>query len=91
MLEAGRIDEAIEHFNKVLRINNNNSNAYVNLGMAYSRLGKYEQAIQNWTTCNRAKAQQHDVLNNMAWLLTTRDEVSAEDANKGIEFAEKCL
>jgi tetratricopeptide (TPR) repeat protein len=89
LLAAGRIDEAVEHFNKVLRINKNNANAYANLGTAYSQLGKYEQATQNLTKAAELKSDNIHVLNNLAWLLATVGDVSAEDANRAVEFAHR--
>jgi tetratricopeptide (TPR) repeat protein len=89
LLEAGNIDEAIGHFNNVLRLNKNHANAYLNLGIAYSRLGKYEPAIQNWTKALELKPNSVEALNNLAWLLATSDDVSLEDANRAIKYAER--
>jgi tetratricopeptide (TPR) repeat protein len=63
--------------------------AYVNLGKAYSQLGKYEPAIQNWTKAVELKPNNTDALNNLAWVLATIDDDSAEDANRAIEYAER--
>ena len=55
---------------------------------AYIQIGKYEPALYNLTKSLDLDPNNVDALNNLAWLLTTRAEVSAEDANKAVGFAE---
>jgi hypothetical protein len=88
LLEAGHVNEAIEHFNNVRRINKNHVNAYVNLGTAYNHLGQYELAIQNWKKALALKSNCVEALNNMAYVLATVDNPSIHDANKAIELAQ---
>jgi protein O-mannosyl-transferase len=88
LLEAGHVNEAIEHFNNVRRINKNHVNAYVNLGMAYSQLGQYGLAIQNWKKALELKPNSAEALNNMAYVLAAVDNPSIHDANKAIELAQ---
>jgi Tfp pilus assembly protein PilF len=88
LLEAGHVNEAIEHFNNVRRINKNHVNAYVNLGMAYSRLGQYGLAIQNCKKALELKPDSVEALNNMAYILAAVDKPSIRDVNKAIEFAQ---
>jgi tetratricopeptide (TPR) repeat protein len=86
---AGRFDEAIVHFNEALRTDPNQAEMYVNIGAAYNKLGKYDQAIQNWTRAIELNPNNVGVLNNLAWLLASADNVSAQDANRAIELAER--
>jgi hypothetical protein len=88
LLEAGHINEAIEHFNNVRRINNKHVNAYVNLGTAYNQLGQYELAIQNWKKALELKSNCVEALNNMAYVLAAADNPSIHDANKAVELAQ---
>jgi hypothetical protein len=88
LLEVGHVNEAIEHFNNVRRINKNHVNAYVNLGKAYNQLGQDELAIQNWKKALELKSNSVAALNNMAYVLATSDNPSIQDANKAIEFAQ---
>jgi spermidine synthase len=62
---------------------------YANLGLAYNKLGKYEQALRNWTRAAELNPNSTEVLNNLAWLLATAGDVSAQDANRAIELAER--
>ncbi len=89
LLATGEPNEAIEYFNRALRISKGQSDVYVNLGTAYIRLGKYEPAIQNLTKAVELEPNSIDALNNLAWVLATVGEVSAQDANRAIGFAER--
>jgi protein O-mannosyl-transferase len=44
--DAGRITEAIEHFNKAMELKGEPSEMYNNLGNAYDKLGRIEESIQ---------------------------------------------
>ncbi|MEI0609066.1 tetratricopeptide repeat protein [Brachyspira pilosicoli] len=46
--ELKMYDEAIEYFNKSIKINTYFSNAYVYRGMVYYQLEKYEEALKNY-------------------------------------------
>jgi len=89
LLNEGKLNEAIEHFNKALRITPDQAAVYVNLSIAYTKLGKYEPAIQNWTRAVELEPTIADILKNPAWLLATAGNVSAQDADRAIEFARR--
>jgi tetratricopeptide (TPR) repeat protein len=89
LMATGKTDEAIAYFNEATRISSEQTEAFANLGMAYTQLGKYEPAIQNLTKAAELKSDNIYVLNNLAWLLATGGNVSANDANKAIEFARR--
>ena len=86
---AGRMDEAVAHLNAALQTSTNQSEVYAKLGAAYMQLSKYELAIQNLTKAIELKPDGVEALNNMAWLLATVGDVSIQDANRAIEFAER--
>jgi len=87
--EAIRLFENAVRINEAFKTNAGLAEIHANLGMAYAQLGKYEQALHNLTKSLGLDPNNVDALNNLAWLLATRAEVSAEDANKAIGFAEK--
>jgi tetratricopeptide (TPR) repeat protein len=89
LLKQGRLNEAIACLNEALRIDANQPDVHANLGIAYSRLGKYEPAIQNWTKVAELKPDNADALNNLAWLLATAGNTSAQDADKAIKLAQR--
>ncbi len=48
LAEEGKINEAIYHYNKALRINPDYADAYNNIGTAYGALKQYRLAIENF-------------------------------------------
>jgi tetratricopeptide (TPR) repeat protein len=88
LLAMEKTNEAIAYLNKALRIDTEQANVYLNLGIAYEKLGEYEPAIQNWTKALELKPDNTDVLNNLAWLLATTGDVSTQDADRAIKFAQ---
>jgi tetratricopeptide (TPR) repeat protein len=89
LLAAGRTKEAIAQLNEAAQIKPDRAEVYVNLGTAYTQLGRYEQAIQNWLRAVQLDANNADTLNNLAWLLATAGNITVQDANKAIEFAQR--
>jgi tetratricopeptide (TPR) repeat protein len=89
LLAAGRTKEAIAQLNEAMRTNPDRAEVHVNLGTAHTQLGQYEQAIQNWLRAVQLDANNADTLNNLAWLLATAGNISVQDANKAIEFAQR--
>ena len=57
------------------------------LGIAYAQLGKYELAIPNLTKAVELRPNDTDVLNNLAWVLATANDVPLQNATKATEYA----
>jgi tetratricopeptide (TPR) repeat protein len=89
LMATGRPKEAIEYFNGALRTGFNQPEVCTNLGLAYAQLENYGPAIQNLTKATELKPNRADILNALAWLLATVGDVSAEDANRAVEFAHR--
>jgi len=89
LLAKGKTAEAVAHFHKALPASASKGEIYANLGKAYLLTGNNEQAIENWTKAVELKAGNIEILNNLAWLLATRDKVTAEDAGRAIEYAKR--
>jgi tetratricopeptide (TPR) repeat protein len=88
LLAAGKANEAIVCLNEALRTNASQAEIYENLGTAYTQLGKYEPAIQSWSKAVQLNPDSANVLNNLAWLLATTGDVSAQNANRAVELAQ---
>jgi tetratricopeptide (TPR) repeat protein len=74
---------------KALQAGKNKADIYTNLGTAYTQLGKYNLAIENWAKATELKPDDAELLNNLAWLLATTGDVSVQDANKAVELAKR--
>jgi tetratricopeptide (TPR) repeat protein len=88
-VKEGKLNEAIECFNKLLQQDKDSAELNYNLAMALSRQNRYDDAIKHLARVLELQPQNADVLNSLAWLLVTRDEVSAENADKAIELARR--
>jgi tetratricopeptide (TPR) repeat protein len=89
LLAAGKNTEAIKHLNVALRITPNEPGIYEKLGNAYAQSGDYDQAIRNWSKAVELKPNNAETLNNLAWLLATAENTSAQDANQAIGLARR--
>jgi spermidine synthase len=89
LLATGKADEAIPHLNEALRTSTDQAQVYAELGAAYNQLGKYKEAIQSWTKTVELEPNSADVLNNLAWLLATAGDVSTQNADRAIKFAQR--
>lgn len=69
--------KAIEHFNIMLQINPNISEAHTGLGDAYFETGKLEKAIEHWNKTLQFKPNQPDILANIAGALYKQGKVDS--------------
>ncbi len=88
-LATKRVDEAISDFQKAIELDDKSAVAYINLGMAYLHEKEYEQAIQSWSKALEFEPANVEVLNSLAWLLATTGEVTTQDINNAIDYAER--
>jgi tetratricopeptide (TPR) repeat protein len=89
LLAAGKPNEAIKYLNKALQTNIDQGDVYENLGVAYMQLDKNEPAKQNLARAVELEPNNINTLNNLAWLLATAGDASAQDANRAVEFARR--
>ena len=89
LLAAGRPGEAVTYFNEALRTAKDKGEVYASIGMAYTQLGKNKEAIQNLSKVVELKPNNVLVLNNLGWAMAAEEDVSAEDANRAIEYAKR--
>jgi Tfp pilus assembly protein PilF len=55
LLEEGKIEEAIEHYNAAIDIKSNDAYTYFNRGFAYFKIGQYQRAIVDYNEAIRQK------------------------------------
>jgi tetratricopeptide (TPR) repeat protein len=88
---TGRIDEAIENYNKALSMNDDSSQTHNNLGSALAEAGKFDQAmvqIRKAIELNPDNGAAHINLGHLLEVTGHRDE-AIEQLSKGIELAPK--
>jgi tetratricopeptide (TPR) repeat protein len=73
--DAGRLDEAIAHFQQAIQINPKGANAFNNLGYVFHRLGKLEAAETNYLSALRVNPKFADAHANMGAILLQRGEL----------------
>jgi protein O-mannosyl-transferase len=85
----GNTEEAMRQFENALRISPNFIPAQNDICLTLYKQKKFDEAIACFEELLKRNGKSADLLCKVAWLLSTRDHVSAEDANKAIEYAEE--
>jgi tetratricopeptide (TPR) repeat protein len=86
-LKLGKFNEAIACFEELIKQKQYSPIVYVNLALVYYKQGKYNLAMQNCSKAEQSKLEDAEELNNLAWILATIGDLSADDANKAIGYA----
>jgi tetratricopeptide (TPR) repeat protein len=88
VVEKGRIEEAIEHYNKSIRLKPDYVDAYNNRGIAYTKLGRYQLAIEDYNKAIHLKPDNPDVYYNRgnAYTKLGQYQLAIEDYNKSIRL-----
>jgi tetratricopeptide (TPR) repeat protein len=89
LLSTGNPNEAIIAFNKVIKLNPADAETYINLGKAYQQLGRFVPAIEAWSKAAQLSPDNVTVLKSIAFLLVTRENISAQDAEKAISYSRR--
>jgi protein involved in polysaccharide export with SLBB domain/tetratricopeptide (TPR) repeat protein len=63
LMEAGEVSQAVESFQKALRLDNEYADAYSALGRAYFKLGQWQKSIDNIRRASELNAKQRQVKN----------------------------
>ncbi|MCB1053270.1 MAG: glycosyltransferase family 39 protein, partial [Acidobacteria bacterium] len=75
----GKVQQAIDEFQKALSLNANQSDALTKLGIIRYRQGQVGEAQKLWERSIKVKPRQAQVLNNLAWTLAQQPNPTAED------------
>ena len=68
LVDKGKIEEAIEHYNKAIRLAPEYDIAYNNRGIAYTKLGRYQMAIEDYNKAIHLEPDNADAYNNRGLL-----------------------
>jgi tetratricopeptide (TPR) repeat protein len=88
LVKKGKIEEAIEHYNKAICLAPEYDNAYKNRGIAYTKLGRYQLAIEDYNKAIHLKPDNADVYYNrgIAYTKLGQYQMAIEDYNKAIHL-----
>jgi tetratricopeptide (TPR) repeat protein len=89
LAKQGKLDEAIACFNEFLRQNGDSAEIRYRLAVLWGMQGKYDEAIKHLGRTVELAPDNFSALSDLAWLLATADEVTAEDADKAVKFARR--
>jgi tetratricopeptide (TPR) repeat protein len=91
LLQKGKVDEAIPHFQMALEVDPRQAQIYYNLGGALYMEGKVREALARWREGLRADPNSLPLLNQTAWVLATCPEVSVRNGPEAVELAERAV
>jgi protein O-mannosyl-transferase len=86
---AGRLEEAVAHFNIVLQTQPDDAELNFDIAVALNGLGKTKEAIQHYRHGLLATPNSPDALNNLAWILATNPDAQIRNGREAVELAEK--
>ena len=86
LLARGAVGEAMAEFRLALRARPDNADAQFNLGRALVANGQSREAVQQWKRAVAARPDSQAFLLELAWLLTTNEEV--HDPGEAVRLGE---
>jgi len=88
LANEGLIDKAIEGFREVIKIDQKNTEAYINLAQCYEGLGKYDEAITHFEIAASFKPDDPVTINDIGTCYTKKMDFgkALDQFNKAIEL-----
>ncbi len=71
---AGRLDEAVEHYQEALRLDNKSADTHYNLAIALAQKGLGDEAIRHYTEALLITPNDPDIHNNLAMVLEAKGQ-----------------
>jgi len=85
--DAGRLDEAIEHYRRSRDLNRNYARSWYNLSSALGQRGEHEEQIRCYRQAIELKPKYAEAHNNLGMALYTRDGAEAVEAIRHFRLA----
>ncbi len=89
--EQGRLEQAVTHFQEVVRLGPDAHKAHNNLGFVLERLGQIEDAVRHYRASIALDDRLPDPFNNLAWLLSTHADAKVRDGAEAVSLAERAV
>ncbi len=90
-MNRGDLDQALQKFGASLRIDKNEANALFGIATVYTKLDDVERAITVYERLLEINPETFQVLNNMAWLYATTQNLAYRNPARAIELAQRAL
>ena len=88
LLDEGKIEEAINHYNKAIRLKPYYADAYYNRGNAYTKLGQYQRAIEDYNEAISLKPDYANAYSNrgITYAALSQYQRAIENCNEAIRL-----
>ena len=87
LARQGRLDEAVEHYHRALKIRPNHANARNNLRKVSAEQARLAETLEEYRKALENKPDDVAAANNLAWLLATCPSASLRNGTEAIEIA----
>jgi tetratricopeptide (TPR) repeat protein len=91
LLQKGELDQAIAQWQTVLSINPNDAGAHTALGNVLLEKGQVREAIAHYQAAIETDPVPILPLNNLAWILSTFDDVDIRNGRRAVELAQRAV
>lgn len=85
----GKVNEAVDHFQKSLAINADQPDAHNSLGVALSRVGRAADALMHYRAALRLRKGWLEPMNGAAWILATHASPGLRAPAEAVKLAER--
>jgi tetratricopeptide (TPR) repeat protein len=91
LMRRGRVNEAIEHSEKALRIRPNDADAQNNLGLALLQNGDPKRAVAHFERALQINPGHMNAEVNLAWILATSSDDLTRNGARAVQLAEDVM
>lgn len=89
LLQSGRVEEAMKHFQAAVTKGPQNVAGYANLGLAQNMAGQPAAAVKSYENALRLQPDHPGALSNLAWLLATSSDAAVRDGQRAVSLASR--
>jgi tetratricopeptide (TPR) repeat protein len=87
LMTEDKLDEAIAHYRAALRFDPNDFEAHYYFAGTLARQGKFDAAVAQYHAAIKLTTTNASALNDLAWILATRDDPKIHDAAQAVQLA----
>ena len=82
-------DQAIRDFDRAIELNPSDALVHKNMAQALVQTGKSRQAVRHYRTALELHSDWPEVLNALAWILATHQDLRIRDGTQAVQLAER--